>query len=94
MNTAISIRNFTVLMACLLLSSACERLPMEQLVDEALMTGDWSKVEKREASVLRRQAREQPLNCGQNMVGICRGSGRLDRRACECIREDSAKIRF
>ncbi len=94
MNTAISIRSFTALMACLLLSSACARLPMEQLVDEALMTGDWSKVEKREGSMLRREARKQSLNCGPNLVGICRGSGRLARQACECVKKDSAKIRY
>jgi len=81
-------------MACLLLSSACARLPMEQLVDEASMTGDWSKVDKRQDSMLRRQAKKQSMNCGPNQVGICRGSGRIDTRACECVKKSSAKIRL
>jgi len=83
MNTAISIRNFTALIACLLLGSACA-LPMEQLVNEALITGDWSEVEKREGAALRRQAREQSMHCGRNKVGYCKASGRLSKRVCTC----------
>ena len=85
MNTAISTRNFTALMACLLLSSACA-LPMEQLVNEALITGDWSEVEKREVAALRRQVREQSMHCGRNEVGYCKASGRLSKRVCTCER--------
>ena len=85
MNTAISTRKFTALMACLLLSSACA-LPMEQLVDGALVTGDWSEVEKREAAALRRQAREPSMHCGGNEVGYCKASGRTSRRVCTCER--------
>jgi len=62
MNTTISKRNFTAFMACLLLSSACARLTMEQLVDEAKMTGDWSKVEDREDWMLRHQTNKQRLD--------------------------------
>lgn len=83
MNTAISTRNFTALIACLLLSSACA-LPTEQLIKEALVTGDWSEVEKREDAALRRQAREQSIHCGQNEVGYCKASGRLKKRVCTC----------
>ena len=89
MNTAISIRNFTALMACLLLSSACARLTMEQLEDEAKMTGDWSKVDERE-DWMRRQ---EQSSCGPDEVLMCRGSGRLNR-ACECKRKNSPQIDF
>ena len=92
MNTTISIRNFTALVACLLLSSACARLTMEQLEDEAKMTGDWSKVDDREDWMRRRQAEKQS-SCGSEEVLMCRGSGRLNR-TCECKRENSPQIDF
>ncbi len=57
---------------------------MQQLVDEALITGDWSEVEQREATALRRQVREQSMNCGRNEVGHCRTKGRLAKRECTC----------
>ena len=70
-------------MACLFLGSACA-LPMEQLVNEALITGDWSEVEKREGAALRRQVREQSIHCEQDEVGYCKVSGRLSKRVCTC----------
>ena len=83
MRTTIWTRNLAALMACLLLSSACA-LPMEQLVNEALMTGDWSKVENREAALSRRQVREQSLKCERSEVGFCTTKGRLKKRVCTC----------
>jgi hypothetical protein len=59
---------------------------MQQLVDEALITGDWSEVEQREAALSRRQAREQSMHCGRNEVGYCKASGRLSKRVCTCER--------
>ena len=76
-------RNFTALLACLVLGSACA-VPMQQLVDEALVTGDWSEVEQREAAALRRQAREPSMQCGSSEVGYCKASGRLKKRVCTC----------
>jgi hypothetical protein len=83
MSIAISTRNFTALTACLLLISACA-LPMEKLVNDALMTGDWSKVEKREDAAFRRQARRQSVSCANDQVAICAISGRLGNRVCFC----------
>ena len=83
MNTAISTRNFTALLVCLLLSSACA-LPMEQLVNEALVTGNWSEVEKREAAALRRHVREQSMHCERDEVVYCKASGRLKKGVCTC----------
>jgi hypothetical protein len=57
---------------------------MQQLVDEALITGDWSEIEQREAALSRRQAREQSIQCGSGEVGYCKASGRLKRRVCTC----------
>ncbi len=83
MKTSIWTINSAALIAWLILGSACA-VPMQQLVDEALITGDWSEVEQREAALSRRQAREQSIHCGQNEVGYCRASGRLKKRVCTC----------
>jgi len=76
-------RHSTAITVCLLLISACV-LPMEELIDEALMTGEWSKVEQRESAALRRQVREQSIHCEQDEVGYCKVSGRLSKRVCSC----------
>ena len=83
MKTSIWTINSAALIAWLILGSACA-VPMQQLVDEALVTGDWLEVEKREAAALRRQVREQSMHCGRNEVGYCKASGRLSKRVCTC----------
>ena len=83
MRTTIWTRNSAALLAWLILGSACA-VPMQQLVDEALITGDWSEVEQREAALSRRQVREQSMHCGRNKVGYCKASGRLKKRVCTC----------
>jgi len=83
MRTTIRTRNSAALLAWLILGSACA-VPMEQLVDEALITGDWSEVEQRETAALRRQVREQSIQCGSGEVGYCKASGRLKKRVCTC----------
>jgi hypothetical protein len=87
MNAAISMRNFTVLMAFLLLGSACAP-PMGQLIKEAHDNGDWSQVEKRQDAELRRQARRTPL-CADGLVSACSGSERSTKRECACVRKDA-----
>ena len=83
MYTAIWTRNLTALLAWLILGTACA-MPMQQLVDEAMVTGDWTEVEQREAASLRRQAREQPMRCGKGEIGYCKAKGRLSKRMCAC----------
>ena len=85
MRTTIWTRNSAALLAWLILGSACA-VPMQQLVDEALITGDWSEVEKREGAALRRQVREQSMHCGRDEVGYCKASGRTSKRVCTCER--------
>ena len=85
MNTTNWARNLTALLIWLVLCSACA-LPMQQLVDEALVTGDWSEVEQREAAALRRQAKEPSMQCGSGEVGYCKTTGRTAKRVCTCER--------
>ena len=90
MNTVISMRNFITLIACLLLGSACA-LSMEELVDEALLTGDWSQVEKKEDAASARLARQQSAMCAGDYVGYCKATGRLGKKVCTC--ESYAEVR-
>lgn len=83
MNTAISLRNFTVLMAYLLLASACAP-PMEQLIKEAHESGDWSQVEKQQDAELKRQARRTPM-CEDGLVSVCSGLETLTKQECVCV---------
>jgi len=83
MKTWIWTRNLTALVAWLVLGSACAS-PTQQLIDEALITGDWTEVENREAAMSRRQTRGQPTNCAPEHVGVCTAKGRLKKRACTC----------
>ncbi len=87
MNVAILMRNFTVLMACLLLGSGCAP-SMEQLIKEAHESGDWSQVEKWQDAEVRRQARRTPL-CADGLVSACSGSEKLTNRECACVRKDA-----
>ena len=78
------------LLGWLILGSACA-VPTQQLVEEALITGDWSAVESREAAALRRQEREPSMYCRGNEVGYCKASGRTSRRVCTCERYADVK---
>ena len=79
MSIAISTRNFTALTACLLLISACA-LPMEKLVNDALMTGDWSH----DARV---DAREHKAWCARNDGVYIKDDG-IGGRGNKCFSRD------
>jgi hypothetical protein len=83
MNAAILMRNFTVLMACQLLGTACAP-PMEQLIKEAHDTGDWSQVELRQDVELKRQARRTPM-CEDGLVSVCSGLETVTKQECVCV---------
>ncbi len=55
---------------------------LEELEAEALTTGDWSAVEKREALIAKREAR-RPIQCGSGQISYChKNVGRVD---CQCV---------
>ena len=58
---------------------------LEQLEIQAMLTGDWSAVEKREQALKRRLAR-QPLQCESGYVTYCE----LDfvEKRCSCVHRD------
>lgn len=67
----------------ILMLGGCAALPtLEELEDQALLTGDWSQVEKRERTITRRQARES-LDCAKGYVSYC--ETRIVNTRCSCV---------
>ncbi len=77
-----SIINSTIFATLLCLTACASGPTLSQLEDEALTTGDWSKVEAREQSDQRR--RPQPtLQCPKGKIAYC--ESHLDPNACRCV---------
>ena len=74
---------------------ACAPQPtLEQLEDQAMLTGDWSQVEKRERQIKRRAARDAADNfvCPQDMAAIC--EKRFGDTRCTCVDRHSMRDIF
>ena len=57
---------------------------MEQLENEAMMTGDWSAVEDRERAIARKAERQGvKLNCPSGYISFCQNYAGIDR--CGCV---------
>ena len=81
-----------LIMPLALVLAACATPPtLDELEFQALQTGDWSAVEKRERSMARRAVREIP-DCASDLVPVCRDSwGEND---CHCVSRRSIKEMF
>ncbi len=67
----------------ILMLGGCAAVPtLEELEDQALLTGDWSQVEKRERTIARRQAAE-PLDCAEGYMSYC--ETRIVNTQCRCV---------
>ncbi|MBT8100165.1 MAG: hypothetical protein KJO82_10460 [Gammaproteobacteria bacterium] len=67
--------------------SACAAGPsMQQLETTAMLTGDWSAVEKRERS-LERRAQRRGKTCPQDLVSLCDGS--FGEKRCSCVSHET-----
>ena len=65
--------------------------PTEQLEAEALLTGDWSAVEKREQRVARRNLHSS-LRCAPGTVGYCEPYRTPDH--CSCVNQKVIRAFF
>ena len=66
-----------------LLTGACATPPtLEELERKALLTGDWSAVDRRELYLARRAVRS-PEQCADGNVSVC--MDRIGKRVCECV---------
>ena len=74
----------------LVLMAGCTVSPtMEELESQAMLTGDWSAVERREQSIARRSFRNGG-NCPPNHMSYCQtGPG---EKNCTCIKRDSFEM--
>lgn len=74
----------------LVLLSACATGPtLEELEDQAMLTGNWAAVEHRERSLARRQAR-QGLQCPAGYLSYC--EDRYGDARCSCVPQDSIRV--
>lgn len=79
---------FVLFLTALFVAGCGTYTPMEQLEQQALLTGDWSAVEKRERMLLRRKMRQGNV-CTAGKVAVCEGMITADR--CVCV--ESASVR-
>ena len=71
-----------ILFLVLMLGGCAAAPTLEELEDQALLTGDWSQVEKRERTIARRTAAE-PLGCADGYVSYC--ETRAVSARCSCV---------
>lgn len=74
-----------VLLVLILLGGCGTYTSLEQLEATAMLTGDWSEVEKRERIIAKRKLRAG-TQCPSGMVNVCQAG--VVRNGCTCIRSD------
>ncbi len=79
--SATGLRKVLALLAALLLTGCGSMPSLEQLEDQAFLSGDWSAVEKRERLIARRIAIRGP-QCPVGMVAFCEKRGVQKRCGC------------
>ncbi len=63
--------------------TGCMSMPtLEQLEEQALLTGDWTAVEKREKLIAKRERIQGP-QCPAGMIAYC--EGHLGQKRCGCV---------
>ena len=63
--------------------TGCVSMPtLEQLEEQALLTGDWSAVEQREKLIAKRDSR-RGVKCPTGMIAYC--EQRLGQNRCACV---------
>ena len=76
----------------ILMLGGCAAVPtLEELEDQAVLTGDWSQVEKRERTIARRQTAE-PLDCANGYVSYC--ETRIATTRCSCVSRSAMRDMF
>ena len=61
---------------------------LEELEDQALVTGDWSEVERRESKIAMRTG-QSGMSCPAGMTYLCQRGGVADR--CDCVAFDDVQ---
>ncbi len=84
------LRRCTALTVLVLLGCGCA-LSMEQLINDAHGTGNWSHVEKRLEVESQRQARRATLECEGRLVSLCTRSLMTTKLECICVNDATAR---
>ena len=71
-----------LLVGVLVLSGCSTFVSLEELEDQAMITGDWSAVEEREKIIAKRKAR-LGTQCPNGMVNLC--ESRFGTVDCQCV---------
>ena len=71
-----------IILALALLAGCTSYTPLKQLEDEAMLSGDWSLVEKRERTIARSQMR-LGTQCPGDKIRFCQSTG--GGNYCECV---------
>lgn len=77
-----------VLLGVIFLTGCGSVLSLEELEEQAFLTGDWSAVEQRERIIARREARKG-VRCPNGQVSFC--ESRIGAPRCACV--DSSEVR-
>ena len=78
-----------IIVATLLILGGCSGYQtLEQLEDQALVSGDWSAVEKRE-ELIARQARRNGPQCPKGFTAYCETS--VFEQRCACVDRNQVK---
>ena len=78
-------RGMVIVFALCVLAGCSTGPTLEQLEAEALITGDWSLVEKREATIARRNQR-YGVSCPSGTVSYCQTF--MSESRCKCVEQD------
>lgn len=64
--------------------AGCSYTPLEELEKQAMVTGDWSAVERRERLIAEREARTRS-NCPSQTVEVCETF--IGDERCSCVEQ-------
>ena len=81
-----------MLVALLFLAGCAGITPLEQLQSDALITGDWSKVEKRERAIAMRNMHSFVQQCPSGSSSYCETG--LGSKRCACVKNDRMRSIF
>lgn len=73
------------ILALVMLAGCAGYMPLEELEAQALLTGDWSAVEKRERMDARRNLRSF-MKCPPGTIGYCEPIQRSEQ--CSCVDQE------
>lgn len=75
-----------LILGAMLIAGCGSFVTMEELQEQALLTGDWSAVEQREKVLARRAERRGP-SCRNGQVAYC--EIRMGDKVCRCLDRDT-----